>query len=144
VITWIEVMVGTAPSVEADTRDFVDEFDLIELDERVAEQAVALRRAPRIKLPNAVRLGLRTGPRHAAHHPQQRISRTTSPASRCCTGSRPESPGRTWTVPLYQQQVAHPNEDPLGEFAKAKLPTRKEHLIVFIRRVPAWHKKLAT
>jgi predicted nucleic acid-binding protein len=54
VVTWIEVMVGATPSVEAGTRRFLDEFALVALDDRVAEQAVALRRAHRIRLPDAV------------------------------------------------------------------------------------------
>jgi predicted nucleic acid-binding protein len=54
VITRIEVMVGASAEVEAPTRDFLRDFALIELDESVAERAVALRRQHRIKLPDAI------------------------------------------------------------------------------------------
>jgi predicted nucleic acid-binding protein len=36
------------------TRDFLDGFILIELNEKVAERAVTLRRAHRLKLPDAI------------------------------------------------------------------------------------------
>jgi predicted nucleic acid-binding protein len=54
IITWMEVMAGARPEVEAQTRAYVDSFDRIPLDEHVAEQAVALRRSARIKLPDAI------------------------------------------------------------------------------------------
>ena len=54
VITWIEVMVGTSPATEQATRNFLRGFALIELDDGVAEEAVALRKAHRIKLPDAI------------------------------------------------------------------------------------------
>jgi len=54
VITWMEVMVGASALVESGTRDFLDGFALIELDEKIAELAVMLRRKYRIKLPDAI------------------------------------------------------------------------------------------
>jgi predicted nucleic acid-binding protein len=48
------VLIGTEPEVERATRAFLDEFDLLYLDDRIAERAVALRRTRRIKLPDAV------------------------------------------------------------------------------------------
>lgn len=54
IITWMEVMVGAAPDVEAATRRFLNGLDVIAVDEHVAERAVALRRTHRIKLPDAV------------------------------------------------------------------------------------------
>ncbi len=54
VVTWMEVMVGAQPSVEAGTRDFLSSFTLIDLDSEIAERAVSLRRAYRIKLPDAI------------------------------------------------------------------------------------------
>lgn len=54
IITWMEVMVGAAPDLEAATRSFLNGFDVIAVDEHVAERAVGLRRSRRIKLPDAV------------------------------------------------------------------------------------------
>ena len=54
VITWMEVMVGAEASVEKATRAFLDSFIMIGLNDTVAASAVNLRRAHRIKLPDAV------------------------------------------------------------------------------------------
>jgi len=54
VVTWMEVMVGVPAAAERGTRDFLDRFVLIGLDEAVAERAVALRRQHRLKLPDAI------------------------------------------------------------------------------------------
>lgn len=54
VITWMEVMVGAAAPVQAVTRSFLDSFQIVELRGDIAERAVELRRAHRIKLPDAV------------------------------------------------------------------------------------------
>jgi predicted nucleic acid-binding protein len=54
IITWMEVMVGAAPEVVAATRAFLEGFDLVGLDKRIAERAVDLRRRHKIKLPDAV------------------------------------------------------------------------------------------
>lgn len=54
IITWIEVLVGAKPGTEAATRHFLDRFDIVELDEQVAERAVELRKQHRLKLPDAV------------------------------------------------------------------------------------------
>lgn len=54
IITWMEVMVGAVPDLEAATRNFLNGFDVIAVDDRVAERAVGLRRNHRIKLPDAV------------------------------------------------------------------------------------------
>jgi predicted nucleic acid-binding protein len=54
IITWMEVMVGTEGRLEAPTRAFLDGFEVIGLDTRVAERAVLLRREKRVKLPDAV------------------------------------------------------------------------------------------
>jgi predicted nucleic acid-binding protein len=53
-ITWMEVMVGAPPGREPATRAFLDGFRLISIDRPVAERAVALRRAHRLKLPDAI------------------------------------------------------------------------------------------
>ena len=54
VITWMEVMVGAAPATERGTRDFLAGFAVIPVDNGIAERAVLLRRAHRIKLPDAI------------------------------------------------------------------------------------------
>jgi predicted nucleic acid-binding protein len=54
-ITWIEVLVGAKPGVEAATRNFLDEhFHVIGLDEQMAERVVELRKLHRVKLPDAI------------------------------------------------------------------------------------------
>jgi predicted nucleic acid-binding protein len=54
IITWMEVMAGAEGRLEAPTRNFLDGFETIGLDARIAEKAIALRRERRIKLPDAV------------------------------------------------------------------------------------------
>jgi predicted nucleic acid-binding protein len=54
IITWIEVMVGAPGALNDATRDFLRGFELIGLTEHVAEQAVMVRQAHRLKLPDAV------------------------------------------------------------------------------------------
>jgi predicted nucleic acid-binding protein len=54
IITWMEVMAGTTGEVEAATRSFLGNFDVIALDERIAERAVGLRRSYHVKLPDAI------------------------------------------------------------------------------------------
>jgi predicted nucleic acid-binding protein len=54
VISWIEVMVGTTPNTDGPVRAFLGGFDLLQIDGRVAERAVQLRRTRRIKLPDAI------------------------------------------------------------------------------------------
>jgi predicted nucleic acid-binding protein len=54
IVTWMEVMVGADEAVASATRAFLDGFDLVALDQEVAERAVALRQTHRIKLPDAV------------------------------------------------------------------------------------------
>ncbi len=54
IVTWMEVMVGVDPPVEPVTRAFLDDFELIGVDEKVAEHAVRLRRKSRIRLPDAI------------------------------------------------------------------------------------------
>jgi len=54
IITWMEVMVGADHDLEAGTRSFLSGFDIVAVDEVIAERAVSLRRSHRIKLPDAV------------------------------------------------------------------------------------------
>ena len=54
IISWMEVLVGAAPATEAATRAFLASFALVGLDQAIAYGAVALRRAHRVKLPDAI------------------------------------------------------------------------------------------
>jgi predicted nucleic acid-binding protein len=52
--TWMEVLVGTSSATERGTREFLNGFELIAIDHGIAERAVALRKAHRVKLPDAI------------------------------------------------------------------------------------------
>jgi predicted nucleic acid-binding protein len=54
IVTWMEVMAGASRELEAATRGFLNGFDVVVVDEPIAERAVSLRRSHRIKLPDAV------------------------------------------------------------------------------------------
>lgn len=54
VISWIEVLVGTKSTVEAETRKFLASFERLELNEKIAGRAVALRRATKMRVPDAI------------------------------------------------------------------------------------------
>jgi predicted nucleic acid-binding protein len=54
IITWMEVMIGADDDLEAATRNFLNSFDVVAVDEPIAERAVGLRRSHRIKLPDAI------------------------------------------------------------------------------------------
>ena len=45
IVTWMEVLVGADAAVEAETREFLKGFEVIDLDDAVAERAVSLRRS---------------------------------------------------------------------------------------------------
>jgi predicted nucleic acid-binding protein len=54
IITWIEVMVGVAPELEPETRNYLGSFDVIPVDALIADRAIGLRRKHKIRLPDAV------------------------------------------------------------------------------------------
>jgi predicted nucleic acid-binding protein len=54
VITWIEVMEGTTPQTEVTVQAFLRSFDLLQIDAKIAARAAQLRKARRIKLPDAI------------------------------------------------------------------------------------------
>ncbi|HEY1630907.1 MAG TPA: type II toxin-antitoxin system VapC family toxin [Rhizomicrobium sp.] len=54
IMTWIEVMVGAEPPLQIATREFLDDYTIVPLDGLIADEAVALRRKHRIKLPDAI------------------------------------------------------------------------------------------
>lgn len=53
-VTWMEVMVGAHGNLEAPTRNFLNSFDVVPVDQQVANRAVDIRRIHRIKLPDAI------------------------------------------------------------------------------------------
>ncbi len=54
IITWMEVMVGSTPADEDEMRSFLLNFKTLELSTAIAEQAFLVRRARKIKLPDAI------------------------------------------------------------------------------------------
>lgn len=57
IVTWMEVMCGGDEELLAVTRSFLGRFQVIQIDERIAERAVELRRTRRLRLPDAIILG---------------------------------------------------------------------------------------
>jgi hypothetical protein len=54
IVTWMEVLVGARGDLETATRGFLRSFDVVAVDEEIAERAVGFRRTHRIKLPDAI------------------------------------------------------------------------------------------
>ena len=54
IVSWMEVMVGTRPENEAETRLFLSSFTNLPVTAETAERAVALRRRRSMKLPDAL------------------------------------------------------------------------------------------
>lgn len=54
IISWMEVLVGTRSDLVEPTRRFLRSFEVIGLDDEIAARAIELRRAGRLKLPDAV------------------------------------------------------------------------------------------
>ena len=54
VITWMEVMVGATAENHEATRAFLRQFQIIALDDAIAQTAVDIRKANRLRLPDAV------------------------------------------------------------------------------------------
>ncbi|HIH2751005.1 type II toxin-antitoxin system VapC family toxin [Burkholderia aenigmatica] len=53
-ISWMEVLVGTSAHSEAAMRVWLSSFDVIALDNAVANRAVTIRQERRIRLPDAI------------------------------------------------------------------------------------------
>lgn len=53
-ITWMEVLVGTSEEDEAAIRAWLGSFDVIALDNAIANRAVDIRKTKRIRLPDAI------------------------------------------------------------------------------------------
>lgn len=54
VITRMEVLAGTSAAEEGNIRAWLDTFQLVQLDNKVADTAVKIRKERRIKLPDAI------------------------------------------------------------------------------------------
>lgn len=54
IVTWMEVMVGADADVETSTRDYLNSFEVIPLDDKVADRAVKLRREHGVRLSDAI------------------------------------------------------------------------------------------
>lgn len=54
IVTWMEVLIGTDERTEGVTRRFLAGFDILPIDAGVAELAVSMRKARRLKLPDAI------------------------------------------------------------------------------------------
>jgi len=54
IVTWMEVLIGTDERTEDATRRFLAGFDILPIDAGVAELAVSMRKARRLKLPDAI------------------------------------------------------------------------------------------
>lgn len=53
-ITWMEVLVGAAPGEEVSIRAWLGSFDVLDIDKRIADRAVAIRRTKKVRLPDAI------------------------------------------------------------------------------------------
>lgn len=53
-ISWMEVMTGATAANSDQTRQFLSRFDVIEIDQSIAEAAVKLRAEHRLRLPDAI------------------------------------------------------------------------------------------
>lgn len=54
IVTWAEVLIGATDERETGTRNFLRSFTVVDVSVPIAERAVALRRARRVKLPDAL------------------------------------------------------------------------------------------
>lgn len=55
IVTWMELLVGTrGPEEDKEIRRFLQRFRVIGLSKEVAEEAIILRRAHKIRLPDAI------------------------------------------------------------------------------------------
>jgi predicted nucleic acid-binding protein len=54
IIAWMEIMVGSTAEDEDEIRAFLMKFQVVPLSQEIAERAVKVRRATKIKLPDAI------------------------------------------------------------------------------------------
>lgn len=53
-ITWMEVLVGASGEEDAAIRGWLDTFDVVAVDSAIANRAVEIRKAKKIRLPDAI------------------------------------------------------------------------------------------
>ncbi len=53
-VTWMEVLAGATALDIDETRQFLSEFELVEISKEIAETTVSIRRSTRLKLPDAI------------------------------------------------------------------------------------------
>ncbi|PEH80358.1 type II toxin-antitoxin system VapC family toxin [Burkholderia gladioli] len=53
-ITWMEVLVGASDEEDATIRAWLDTFDVVAVDSAIANRAVEIRKAKKIRLPDAI------------------------------------------------------------------------------------------
>ena len=54
IVTWMEVLVGATPSNDAALRSFLDNFSVVPVDTTIAEEAIRIRKARKLRLPDAI------------------------------------------------------------------------------------------
>jgi predicted nucleic acid-binding protein len=54
IIAWMEIMVGSTAEDEDEVRAFLTKFQVVPLSQEIAEKAVKVRRATKLKLPDAI------------------------------------------------------------------------------------------
>lgn len=54
IVSWMEVMAGATAANEDETRAFLSNFTAVSIEAEVAERAYLIRKASRIKLPDAI------------------------------------------------------------------------------------------
>ncbi|WP_323072388.1 type II toxin-antitoxin system VapC family toxin [Mycetohabitans endofungorum] len=53
-ITWMEILVGAATEEESAIRAWLSSFDVVALDNAIANRAVEIRKTKRVRLPDAI------------------------------------------------------------------------------------------
>jgi hypothetical protein len=54
IVTWMEVMSGAGADLATTTRNYLKRFEVLAIDEAIAERAVVVRQERRLKLPDAI------------------------------------------------------------------------------------------
>ncbi len=54
IVTWMEVLTGTSPVNDLETRELLNRFKRIELTEAIVDETIAVRKRSKLKLPDAV------------------------------------------------------------------------------------------
>ncbi len=54
IVTWTEVLAGASSKTDSVIRAFLGDFEIVALDDRIAEHAVSFRKSHKMKLPDAI------------------------------------------------------------------------------------------